>query len=163
MTSTPPYGPGNPDPARVAAYEVFLAQQLADKPFVVQAVFGDTQADLFAYTIGLTGRDLPELWCAGLGPETADAVLHVAGTYLLAAGGPLMPGTDLRVSTLSVPLRFTALVDPWLAEVNQARRLHPRSVLQVLQVLWPDPNGRFPDHPDYDAEQFPQRILPPAP
>lgn len=160
--STAPYGPGNPDPARVAAYETFLAQQLADKPFVVQAVFGDAAADAFAYTIGLTGRGLPELWCSGLGPQSADAVLGTAGDFLLEAGAPLLPGADLRVPNLSVPLRFTALVDPVAAEVNMARMIHPLSVVEVLQVLWPDDAGRFPEHPDYNADRFPQRILGPA-
>ncbi len=160
--STPPYGPGNPDPERVAAYETYLAQQLNDKDFVVQSVFGTTRDDTFAYTVGLTGRGLPELWCSGLGPDTATAVLGIAGGWLINAGAPLAPGLDLRVPELSVPLRFTALVDAAAAEVSMARMIHPLSVVEVVQVLWPDDEGRFPEHPTYNSERFAQRILPAA-
>lgn len=159
--SAPPYGPGNPDPARVEAYLGESARILAEHGWMVQSVFGTRPDAGFAYTVGLTGAGLPELWLGTLAPEQAAVILNTAAAQQLDRAVAFQPGRlDLE---FSVEFRVHGPVDPDAAQVGMARQMHPLSDVAVLQLLWPDESGLFPDEDGYDMSRFPQRVLPLAP
>lgn len=141
-----------PDPAAMDAYLGRVAALIDEHGVMLQAVFGDSVADAFTYTVGLTGRGLPELWLGTLAPEQAGPILNAAAKQTALEPGPLDLG-------FSVPFRIRGPVDVDEAAVGVARQMHPLSDVVVLQVLWPDEAGLFPDEPGYD-ERFPQRVLP---
>ena len=60
------------------------------------AVFGDDIGESFAYTVGLTGFDHPELLLTGMPPE-------VAGRLLNGAGERVRSGDPLAWSALNRP------------------------------------------------------------
>lgn len=158
---TGPYGPGNPDPARVQAYLGDVASAMAEHGYTLQAVFGSRPGDAFTYTVGLTGVGLPELWLGTLAPEQAGAILRELVDRIREAhptGGSLEPGPI--DAGFTVGFRLRGPVDPVEAQVGLARQMHPLSEVSVMQVLWPDDAGRFPDEAAYDAGRFPQRLLP---
>jgi hypothetical protein len=103
----------------------------------------------FLYTTGLAGRGHPELVIAGLPPDTAHGL--VASAFdLIKSGTMLAPGKDYEGIAAGFPVRFKA--------VDQDSCLHPLSVttrfyggrVPALQLLWPDPQGRFPGEPYCD-------------
>jgi hypothetical protein len=75
---------------------------------------------------------------------------------MTASDGPLPVGVPVDAG-FSVPFRLRGPVTG--AEVYIAERLQPDLPVTVLQVLWPDPAGRFPDEPGYDHAGFPQQVL----
>ncbi len=54
-------------------------------------MFGDDIGESFAYTVGLTGFDHPELLLTGMPPEVAGRLLNGAGERV-RSGDPLRPG-----------------------------------------------------------------------
>lgn len=148
----------SPDPAAMDAYLGRVASIIDEHGVMLQVVFGDSVADAFTYTVGLTGRGLPELWLGTLAPAQAGPILNAAAKKQRARGGAFQPGRlDLE---FSVDFRVHGPVDVDEAAVGVARQMHPLSDVVVLQVLWPDEAGLFPDEPGYDERRFPQRVLP---
>jgi hypothetical protein len=104
---------------------------------------------LFMYTTGLTGGDHPELVITGLPADAAHGVL-AAAVDVIRGGTPLVPGRDYEGIAAGFPVRFR--------EVDQDNCTHPLSVttlyygkrVPALQLLWPDPEGRFPGEPGCD-------------
>lgn len=147
---------GDPTAARMDAYLATVAAQIDEHGWMLQGVFGDKAEDAFTYTVGLTGRGLPELWLGTLSPQQAGGVLNAAAQRLVDGDLRLEPGeVDLG---FSVPFRLRGPCDADEAHVGVARQMHPLSVVSVWQVLWPDAAGRWPDEPEYDRE-LPQRLL----
>ena len=111
----------------------------------------------FTYTVGLTKTaGWPEIICFGLSDERLLGMLRDAigecweRGIRPAAGLELMKvleGTHVRLEradTLRDP--YFALAD-WYADHSATAKLTER-----LQLVWPDPRGRFPDDPDCDPK-----------
>lgn len=146
-----------PTRAQMDAYLASVAAQIDEHGWMLQAVFGDEPGSGFTYTVGLTARDLPELWLGTLTPQQAGGVLNAAARMLIDGDLPLEAGeVDLG---FSVPFRLRGPVDTAEAHVGVASQMHPLSLVTVWQVLWPDAAGRWPDEPEYDAAGMPQRVL----
>jgi hypothetical protein len=104
---------------------------------------------LFMYTTGLTSGDHPELVITGLPPAAAHGVLAEA-VEVIRSGTPLAPGRDYAGIAAGFPVRFR--------DVDQDACRHPLSVttrfygkrVPALQLVWPDPQGRFPGEPGCD-------------
>lgn len=147
--------------SRLDAYLAQTAALMEEHGWAVQAVFGATPADAFAYTVGLTGKDLPELWLGTLAPGQAQAILNDAAAVLVERGPLPAPFAGvLEGMQWGVKFRLRGPCDPEAAAVNVAQTLHPTSVITVCQLLWPDDVGRYPDEEGYDGETYPQRLLP---
>lgn len=146
-----------------ATYEQKLQALIDEHGWACQNVFppdGGGPEDSFTYTVGLTRKDLPELWLGTLAPNQASMILNAVARHTVDHG-PVEPGT-LALEDWSVPFRIHGPCDVDSAEAFLARRMHadlPTEVL-IMQVLWPDEAGRFPGEADYDETKFPQRLLP---
>lgn len=146
---------------RVDPYLARIAGLMEEYGWAVQAVFGATPADAFSYTVGLTGKDLPELWLGTLAPAQAQAILNDAAAVLVERGPLPAPFAGaLEGMTWGVEFRLRGPCDPEAAQVNVAETLQPMSEVVVCQLLWPDDVGRYPDEDGYDGERYPQRLLP---
>lgn len=128
--------------------------------WAVQGVFdNDDPAKNFAYTVGLTEAGLPELWVATLSPVQGGALLNATVKTVLERFADVVSEGELDVEW-SVPVRLRGPVSAEEAEANAATALYPHPrVVSVMQVLWPDTEGRFPGDDGYDEVGFPQRVL----
>lgn len=132
------------------------AREISQRGFTIENVLPEHVGDMvkpgYSYTIGLSGRDIPELIILGLDPAVAYSVLYDMASRMLqelaegaAAAVPvevdmydvfrgtraiLIPAPESKASEL-------ALGSANYAEVNAHK-------LSYLQLVWPDSAGRFP-------------------
>ncbi len=135
-----------------------LAELIAEHGWAVQGVFGDTRDSVFSYTVGLSERSLPEFWLGTLDPRQAQPILNNLARLALSRGRlPVDEPIDIE---WSIPFRLRGPVDKQASEAFAAKALYGWEAVEVVQVLWADRQGRFPDEEGYDGEGFPQRLLP---
>lgn len=137
---------------RMADYLIGTIEKIKEHGWVIQGVFGDKDEPPFAYTVGLAGRGLPELIVSGLPMGAAQPVLNdlarraVDGIARLEHGARF---TDLLAN--EVPMRLIGTdYEAAKAETGVARNVQiiqtgdPHAEIEVLQLLWPDKEGRWP-------------------
>jgi len=108
----------------------------------------------FAYTIGLTGLDHPELVVFGLDPEISRKVLRALARRVLD-GSRLDEGDGLQLPVWTshlhlMELRMLAMPRPEQVLLWTAATYGPQVPITALQVAWDDGNGRFPWEPGYE-------------
>ncbi|WP_319462519.1 DUF4262 domain-containing protein [Micromonospora sp. RTP1Z1] len=115
------------------------------------------RAPAFAYTVGLTAHHYPELLIAGLDPATSQALLNdLAGRVYGNAErfhhgqriGDLIAGYD-AVVVAGAP---TDQLHP-----GAAFGRYGRDRVRLQQIVWPDPDGRFPWDSGYT---YPSEVQP---
>ncbi|HVK78953.1 MAG TPA: DUF4262 domain-containing protein [Kofleriaceae bacterium] len=106
----------------------------------------------FAYTIGLwSSYQHAELIVIGLPLEVAHVVLNDLGGRI-RDGRPVPVGADLAEVIQGYPVRLREVVDPQSHRAHVGRALaYHRAPFPLLQLVWPDKQGRFPGHPDAPA------------
>ncbi len=124
-----------------------------------QAVVGVGPGDVgvpFAYTVGRQWRGLPELLIVGpMPPDTLKLLLNNADSV-----GVNQPG-DYQDVIASHAVRAVPC-DPVAGHMTSALALaNTDNGQRFLQLLWPDPKGRYPGEPGYDPERFPQPVYAP--
>ncbi|MCP2323622.1 hypothetical protein HDA40_002129 [Hamadaea flava] len=102
----------------------------------------------FAYTVGLTERDLPELLIVGVRHDTAISLLNDLARRANSSG-PLLHGQ--RLDDLITGLDVLILEGPadGLLRPSAALYLYGPGAVRLQQCVWPDPDGRFPWEPGY--------------
>jgi hypothetical protein len=121
--------------------------------------------ELFAYTVGLADRDLPEvLLIAPLAPRMQFDLLNTvaAGLKEGSIAGPgdypnIIERFTIRLREISVPVfrEYAFFAFAW-AETKG------RTVANALQFRLPDEHGRFPDESGYTWAPVPVLAPPPA-
>jgi hypothetical protein len=140
-----------------------LAEMVSRSGWALQGVFGDTVESVFTYTVGLTEAGLPELWLGSLDPRQAGAVLNgLAVMHLAAAADGGLPVGEPVDCEFSVRFRLRGPVQARAGETFAAFQMYGEEAVSLLQVLWPDAAGKYPDEWGYDHAAFPQRLLPPV-
>lgn len=98
----------------------------------------------FAYTVGLTERDLPELVVAGLDPLIAKELLNDVAERISSSGEWFSHGqrvTDL-LDGYDVIIVGGPATDALLPGMAYAR--YGKERVRLQQIVWPDPYSRFP-------------------
>jgi len=99
----------------------------------------------YAYTVGLTRRDLPELLVTGVSPQGASRLLTSAVEYALR-GAALAPGAQW---TLRAGPRVEAVeVEHPDAHMGAAVAFFADE-LRAVQLVWADGRGRWPWAADF--------------
>lgn len=116
----------------------------------------DSDADRppFLYTIGLTEIDLPEILVVGLPPDIAHGMVISAIKDMLDEGYVPKDGTVTEKVLTGYKVRYRDL-DANLARTHYACQAFfyyenfagPRTP-SVIQLVWPDEQGRFPGETD---------------
>lgn len=139
----------------------FLADKLQWHDYTHIYVADDDmpRAQWFLHTVGRARDDLPELIVTGVHDHhlamdlISDVVAHERQT------GALHPGT-LPASAARQPVRLVDASTPFVIEKRVAQASSRfGSQLRVMQLLWADSAGRFPDESDYDESGSPQQLL----
>lgn len=109
----------------------------------------------FAYTLGLTRHDLPELLVTGVSPQRAARLLNGVARKSVGRGAPV-PGTQFTVP--SGPLIEIVEVEHPDAHLNFAVAFFG-SETRALQLVWADQRGRWPWAADFDNGRGTQPVL----
>lgn len=121
-----------------------MAQQrhlIKEHGWMVQGVFPTEQDPgvAFAYTIGLTAAGLPELLISGnIGMDVTVHLLNDLAKMHLRE--EIKPGDE--VAGIANVVFHVAECGPDV-EVQQARN-HYGDKVRVIQIIWPDKEGRYP-------------------
>lgn len=149
-------------PDERAAYLRRLQEGIDQFGHIVQYVAGTPP---WAYTVGLTAKGHPEVILLGLGPDSAKAILNDTAELLkegrVQVGEPfeLQPG---GAPLMLLPVKPAEVTGEWF---NVARAYYRTDDLRALQLVFSDPNHRFPWNPDVqEAYKTQQPLLcdPPA-
>jgi len=109
----------------------------------------------FAYTIGLSQLGSPELVLVDIAPNTAAAILNDIGERV-RNGGSIEAGAlrDVLKGDHVLDLRPVEPIhyETYLGRLLWFHKEFGAEPLRVLQVVWPDKAGRYPD----DAHSSPE-------
>jgi hypothetical protein len=131
--------------------EEFIADTVRDHGWCVQMIpAGDAEDEpAFAYTIGLFKTfGSPEIIIFGMATNTMGEILNGCGDLVKAGRslpvGPPVPdvlhGFDVRFREVKAP-------DSYKNFVGYARWFYKGSTFPLVQLVWPDREGRFPGDP----------------
>ena len=114
---------------------------------------GETESEpAFAYTVGVARTySHPELICFGLGLEALHGMLR-ACVERIKAGNPPPIGAPFEgiLDDSKVMLREVRAKSSYDNHLGYAISFHGGRDFRVLQLLWPDKQGRFPGEPNAD-------------
>ena len=121
-------------------YMRWLSRTIVEYGWAIQGIERDRDRPPWAYTVGLTTHDRPELLVTGLSLNPAGELLNGVAEHAVHAEAP--------VAGEQVPLRggptieFVRVVHP---EVHLLRAIDLYGpFVQALQVVWADDQGRWP-------------------
>ncbi|GIF12388.1 uncharacterized protein DUF4262 [Actinoplanes teichomyceticus] len=113
----------------------------------------------FAYTVGLTAGDRPELIIAGLPPDLGHQLLNELAGRVHEEGARFRHGrrvSDLIIDQDVVIVSGAPTADLW---PGAALARYGRSRLRLQQLVWPDPGNHFPWQTAYDADDYRQPLI----
>ncbi|MFV2112921.1 DUF4262 domain-containing protein [Micromonospora sp. LOL_025] len=118
----------------------------------------------FAYTVGLTAHDYPELITAGLPPEVAHSLLNDLARRVYDKAERFTHGQ--RISDLIAGYDAIVIGGPPTDELPPAMAInrYGRDRIRLQQLVWPDRHNRFPWEDGYSfAPQAQPLIAQPSP
>lgn len=160
---------GNQDSRRISVSEMRAAvlaetrAKIAERGWTVIAVFptAQDQGPSFAYTVGLSGKGLPELAIYGLHGQVAHSLLNEVARRMVESGVPLQTGDQIE-GVLVDDVALVAMEMTDARDLNLVRECYG-AVAAAVQVVWPDADGVLPWEEGGrigDAEQHRQSTLP---
>jgi hypothetical protein len=129
----------NPSMTQAEVYAA-LARRIDAEGWTIQGVTGDRLHAPFAYTVGLTDFDLPELVVTGLRYNRACALLDEVAAHSLHCQPP-HPGERVQLDDGPL-LEVVSLAHPE-AHLFTAVALRGPNIT-ALQLVWADDHGRWP-------------------
>lgn len=109
----------------------------------------------FAYTVGLEFLfEHPELLVLGLPPDISGILLNGLADAI-QMGKRLRPGEICSTDEMGLgfEVKIGTVLDYHREDIMlTACWFHGGAQFRALQLLWPDQNGRFPDHPKFQQE-----------
>lgn len=127
-------------------------------------VMPDAGTAAFSYTIGLGEAGWPEIVMTGIQGEQSREILNQAVKWLRRRETAPRDGMVLA-DAVNVPLRLRSVTvghGHRYAKIAAERHVHkgmPPEEFQVLQLLWPDVSGLYPDQEGYDGTGLPPQKL----
>lgn len=143
-----PKKPSNPS---FDGFMIRIQSIIDENGWAVQSVFpvqGQPVKPGFSYTVGLTPRDLPEVLVYGLPPKTATMILNSVARSMTE--GTLFVAGRPYAELANMPVWFLDVDD--LEPLAVARKLY--TDVRAIQMVWPDPAGKYPWEDDFDQEML---------
>lgn len=118
---------------------------------MIKVAEGEVDEPAFAYTIGLTASyGHPEAAIIGLGLDDMHWILNALGERV-RGGETLAINTPIEGLLDGYHCKLVAADVRWYEEMfGQAVKFYGAPDFRVLQCLWPDRGGRFPDANDFN-------------
>ena len=113
----------------------------------------------YAYSIGVTECDHPELFMSGLPFHIMAAIINDVGNKIID-GKKLTDGEQLEgFLTNGYKLKVHRVdAKKHVDSVNQVRQYYKTDDIEVFQLLWPDKAGNFPDSEKFE-DSLAQEVL----
>lgn len=130
-----------------------VLENIRKSGFHMTGVFSEHGHPAFTYTAGLeTTFTHPEIVIYGIDPQNASHLLHAA-VDLIRDGAAFVSGRQYENIAENFPMAFLDISDP-IARRNfpVSYQSQPDCRVRIMQMVWPDPNGKFPWQPGYDQE-----------
>ncbi|MFC0531342.1 DUF4262 domain-containing protein [Phytohabitans kaempferiae] len=114
---------------------------------------------VFAYTVGLTAHDRPEILITGLPPHISQGLLDELAARVYDRNARFVHAqriTDLLIDYHAI------IIDGHPAEdlrPHVANAIYGPNQVRLQQVVWPDPHGRFPWQDGYPHAKAQQPLL----
>lgn len=109
----------------------------------------------YAYTVGLTRHDVPELLVTGVPPQRAVRLLNLVGERSVREGPP---APRVQIEIRPGPLLEVVEVEHPDAHMNCAAAIFGNE-LRALQLVWADRRGRWPWGPGFNDGRGSQPVL----
>jgi hypothetical protein len=116
-------------------------------------VGGEAGSPPFIYTIGLTSTYGTELLVVGLPIKYGSIVNAVAEALPLPLNEPLTQFTNLPLMLRRCDANRDRLHDEFVCQADAFYGME----VQVVQIVMPDRNGKFPGHHEYEHEYMDPR------
>jgi len=139
--------------SNIEEYLDLLRRKMLKRGWTVQYVESDRTP--FAYTIGLTRYELPELLVTGVSPQRALRILNGVARKCLRDGPPV-PGSHIAVP-VAPPLEVVEVEHPE-AHLYMAIEIFEGD-LTAQQLVWSDRCGRWPWASDFNDGLGGQPVL----
>lgn len=143
-----------------------LAEKIRTIGFTFVGVFDEDMVEpAFAYSIGLTEKGWPEVLLIGnMRPQIIEIILTDLVKSWIAAGEVKMGDNDGLIVFPDMsehPLRVVEVPSRLAVEkfCCQVQNFYEKEDVKVVQVLWPDVNGKFPGEEGYDALNMKQPVV----
>ncbi|MFJ6199129.1 DUF4262 domain-containing protein [Micromonospora sp. NPDC092111] len=119
----------------------------------------DDSTAAFAYTVGLTAHDHPELLIAGLDPAIAQQLLNDLAARVYDRAERFTHGQ--RISDLIAGYDATIVAGPATEQLRPGAALARYGLRQVRlqQIVWPDQAGRLPWDDGYAYPKATQPVI----
>ena len=119
---------------------------------VIQYVMAEPPEVAWAYTIGRLRQGRPELVILGVDPQSANALLQLADRHWHEhiTGGDGPSSDDPLYRFLPIPDRVWDTTSYLMGARLDADRNGMSDRRQAFQLVWSDPDGRFPWEPDFE-------------
>jgi hypothetical protein len=127
-----------------------LKAKVAEYQAAVVSIFATPGKYGFSYTVGLAGRDLPELVMFGVHPEIATPVLMMLARRMITGQRAFDHGDRPDTGSREAPWIYPATEDVVAECLLLAKHVTDKPVT-ALVVAVPDNSGRSPLDPDCDA------------
>jgi hypothetical protein len=130
-----------------------LLRDVADRGWHVVSVADLNDRPGWAFSVGLQRSfDHPEVIVFGL-PENANRQVVDRVAHDVATGTPHPVGSTSDSLLAGLHCEFRAVAPGWCETfLGYAVWHYGRDGFRAVQLLWPDRDGRLPDHPEFDAE-----------
>jgi hypothetical protein len=158
------------DPKRKQMLHLRIDELVANRDKMIISVGGDQNANAFFYSIGMTSMGLPELIISGnANPVIQHAMIEMVAEMYRAKGVSLgihddllasKDGRNLRMALVEVDCSNQTVRDEYIAQaISYYEAKNHSGPIRLVQLVWPDKQGRLPDEPGYDMASK-QDILP---
>ena len=125
-----------------------------------QTIIGVDASPRYYYTVGNSRRGLADfIIVANLRPKSTTQLLNAVAVHQWQLGRPFLPGELIQPEDFTLPLKAHAtpadILESHCCRQPQIEKGRTEPVT-VLQLLLPDPRGKFPDEAGYgwDAGQI---------
>jgi hypothetical protein len=142
--------------SRILAVHNDMLEKIAKHGWTTLGIFGTEKGELsFAYTVGARLIGLPDLIISGLSPSSGSTILN-------AILSEAKKGLELREGLAYPQFANMPLILKCLKPAQARDRMYQTfgfykiEIFDVFQVVYPDPNGIFPEAEGYhfDRQEF---------
>lgn len=128
---------------------------IVDQGFAIIAMQATPDSQAYAYTVGMSAKGWPEIVVTGalLFVVKANMIMGLAHRWREAGAAVVMTWEDFVTGPEPKSARLEYVPSTQKGRMPLLNAVYPDiKSFSAVQILWPDPNGKFPDNPEYSRD-----------